>query len=109
QREPPTAQIVGGTPAASPWPAQAHLQTPLGSCGATLVSGRWLLTAAHCITNSNGTVMSASGLSVILGRADIATATAADMYGVVDASVTRHASFAVTNIGLTNDLALLRL
>jgi secreted trypsin-like serine protease len=109
QREPPVAQIVGGTPTTAPWPAQAHLQTPLGSCGATLVSGRWLLTAAHCVTNSNGTVMTASGLSVILGRTDIAAATAADMYGVVDASVIRHASFAVTNIGLTNDLALLRL
>ncbi len=109
QQGPPSPRIVGGTPATGPWPAQAHLQTPLGSCGATLVSGRWLLTAAHCVTNSNGTVMSASGLSVILGRADIATAIPADMYGVVDASVIRHASFAVTNIGLTNDLALLRL
>jgi hypothetical protein len=53
--------------------------------------------------------MSAAGLSVILGRADLAGATAADMYGVLANSVTRHADFAVMNIGLTNDLALLRL
>jgi secreted trypsin-like serine protease len=102
-------RIVGGTATTTPWPAQAHLQTPRGSCGGTLVSGRWVLTAAHCVTNADGSVMSAAGLSVILGRADLAGAMAADMYGVVANSVTRHAGFAVVNIGLTNDLALLRL
>jgi secreted trypsin-like serine protease len=102
-------RIVGGTPTTTPWPAQAHLQTPRGSCGGTLVSGRWLLTAGHCVTNADGSVMSATGISVILGRSDLASATAADRYGIVANSVTRHAGFAVMNIGLTNDLALLQL
>jgi secreted trypsin-like serine protease len=105
----PSERIVGGTPTTAPWPAQGHLQTPRGSCGGTLVSGRWFLTAAHCVTDVDGSVMSGSGVSVILGRADLAGATAADRYTAVAGSVTRHAGFAVTNIGLTNDLALMRL
>lgn len=108
-REPPQERIVGGTPATRPWPAQAHLQTPLGSCGATLVSGRHLLTAAHCVTNANGSVTTPGGLSVILGLAELAEAEEDDMYGVAPGGVMRHADFRVTNRGMANDLALLRL
>lgn len=102
-------RIVGGTPTTAPWPAQAHLQTPLGSCGATLVSGRHLLTAAHCVTNANGTEMSPGVLSLILGRTELAGAGPADTYGVAPGGVTRHGDFRVVNRGLTNDLALLKL
>ena len=103
-------RIVGGTPTTAPWPAQAHLTSPQGSCGATLVSALHVLTAAHCVTNNADlSVLDPSGLSIILGRAELAGAGAADTYRVAPSGVTRHAGFQGTNLGITNDLALLRL
>ena len=104
-------RIAGGTPVSAPWPAQAFLRTPLGGCGGTLVSARFVLTAAHCITNpDDGSVMSAASLSLILGRSELAGATAADTYAVATGGVTRHRAFQETDGGgLSNDLALLRL
>ena len=100
---------MGGTPTTATWPAQGHLQTPLGSCGATLVSGRRVLTAAHCVTDPDGNVLASSGLSVILGRTELAEAGPGDVYGVVSGGVSRHPGFERVNRGMTNDLAVLRL
>merc|ERR1712178_366999 len=50
-----------------PW--QASLQTRTGtkhSCGASLVSERWLVTAAHCIVSYRGP----SGYRILLGAHD---------------------------------------
>lgn len=105
----PQARIVGGTPTTATWPAQAHLQTPLGSCGATLVSGRRVLTSAHCVTDLAGNALAASSLSVILGRTELAGAGPGDRYGVVPGGVKRHPGFELVNRGMTNDLAVLAL
>jgi len=101
-------RIVGGTVAARQWPAQGYLtlQTSTGpaACGGTLVSGRWFLTAGHCVTNDNGSVLPASAFTVTLGKPDLTLATAADRYAI--GTVIRHASYtSFPNF----DLALLRI
>jgi len=68
-----------------------------------------VLTAAHCVTNASGSVVDPPSLSLIIGRGELAGSTAGDVYGVVGGGVTRHAGYAATNRGFTNDLALLRL
>ena len=101
-------RIVGGTLATKPWPAQGYLtlQTSSGTkaCGGTLVSGRWFLTAGHCVTNDNGAVLAANAFTVTLGRANLLEATAADRYPV--GTVIRHANYSDYP---NYDLALLRI
>jgi secreted trypsin-like serine protease len=101
-------RIVGGTPATQPWPAQGYLrlQTSSGTaaCGGTLVSGRWFLTAGHCVTDDNGSVLAANAFTVTLGKPNLALATTADRYPI--GTVIRHASYSpYPNF----DLALLRI
>lgn len=62
------ASVGGGTPArgdvsidivdgqvTSDWPAVASLETGVGTCSATLIGCRTILTAAHCVCDDEGT------------------------------------------------------
>ncbi len=79
------ASIIGGyTPDPSQWPWMAALTMSAaryaGSdfdrqfCGGTLVAPRVVMTAAHCVTEKDGSQTVASTMQVVLGKRDLSLA-----------------------------------
>lgn len=64
-----TPRIVGGTPAQDgAWPWQIALfEEGFFSCGGSLLSPEWVVTAAHCVVSDNGAVVSPSLLRIRAG------------------------------------------
>jgi secreted trypsin-like serine protease len=72
---PPHSRIVGGSAAAEgAWPAQGYLTLQRSdgqyACGGSLVSARWFLTAGHCASNADGSVLAPSAFKITLGVAN---------------------------------------
>lgn len=103
-------RIVGGTDAPVnrwPWMAQLAIVDPFLSggyllCGASQISTRWILTAAHCLEYSNGNPAAAGNVYVFIGDAERNNAPTS---GIRAQQLLVHRQYS----DLEHDLALIRI
>lgn len=122
-------KIVGGASArAAHWPGITSLQLQFANgnarhlCGATAISSRWLLTAAHCLEttkmvdgkaayfewNTEGTRLRRRGtLRAVIGASDLTSASPDQIYGIQSFVV--HPEYLVDAGPLGYDIALMKL
>jgi hypothetical protein len=99
-------KITGGTTASiSDFPWQVYLISGTLRCGGSIIADNWILTAAHCTRNSNGTTIPASSMSVKVGANNPSDAQQGKTYLVSEAIV--HELY--DSQTRENDIALLRL
>lgn len=109
----PNAEIVGGTVApAGKWPWQvALLESSIGNnfnaqfCGGTLVDQIFVVTAAHCVTEANGTVSPKNSIRVLTGTQSLAQNTGGVRRAI--AAIVRHPQY--NHASSDNDIAVIKL
>lgn len=100
------AKITGGTDALiSDFPWQVYYISGNFRCGGSIISGRWVVTAAHCTKNSTGGAIPASSMFVRVGINNPSNAAEGKTYAVSQVIV--NAGF--DDQTLLNDIAVLKL
>lgn len=104
---PTVPTIIGGQPAAvGEWPWQAMVMAGANFCGGTLIHPEWILTAAHCVYDTNQEPYPADALQVILGDYYLYTRDESEQQFIVDRVLVHPDLNLTTN---DNDIALLHL
>jgi len=100
------AKITGGSNAAiSDFPWQVFLEAENFTCGGSIISNQWIITAAHCTRDDYNVKIPASSMDVIVGASNPRNSSQGKKYYVSD--VISHESFDIST--LNNDIALLKL
>lgn len=111
-------RIVGGNPATPgqyPWQVaiigsdsddEFYYGDGYQFCGGSLIHPYWVLTAAHCVTENNGTQSLASSIDIVAGLYDLHDPVPGYQRKDVE-QIIRHPSYNDNN--LTNDIALIKL
>jgi hypothetical protein len=99
-------KITGGTSAdIADYPWQVFYEAGNYTCGGSIISGDWIITAAHCTEDNNGNAIPVSQMDVVVGANNPRTGLEGKKYFV--SKVLRHENY--DRITLNNDIALLQL
>lgn len=99
-------KITGGTDASiSAFPWQVYIQSGFYDCGGSIISGDWIMTAAHCTEDDAGNPIPAARIDVIVGANNPISGLEGKKYFVSQVIV--HENYNSTT--LENDIALLKL
>ena len=107
-----TARIIGGTQvseatqdASYPWMTALEFNNR-AVCGASLIGGQWVLTAAHCVTDEDtGVALSAGNFSVVVNDYDLSKRSDGESRTVTEVYV----ADGYDTTTLDNDIAILKL
>jgi V8-like Glu-specific endopeptidase len=100
------AKITGGSDAdISDFPWQVYLEAGDYTCGGSIISNNWVITAAHCTKNDYDETISASEIAIIVGSNNPRSALDGKLYRVSEVIV--HENYDSNT--LNNDIALLKL
>jgi secreted trypsin-like serine protease len=100
-------RITGGKDAVIsdfPWQVAYYISDRF-ECGGSIINGKWVVTAAHCAKNNDGSLVSASSISIKVGANNPYNNLEGKKYFVSEVIV--HEGY--NSISLENDIALLRI
>lgn len=98
-------KITGGADALiSDFPWQVYYESGNFLCGASIISNNWVVTAAHCTENSNGSPIPATDMTIKVGATNPTNVLEGKKYSISEVIV--HEGY--NSQTLENDIALLK-
>jgi len=100
------SKIIGGTDATvADFPWQVYYESGDFMCGGSIISGNWIITAAHCTENEDGSAIPVSEMFVKAGATNPYIVNEGKRYQVSEVIINENYNSST----LANDVAILRL